>query len=51
VDWKKEPMPHGPPLDHRLDAATIRAQMERAGLRGVGEPASLPYHVFLTGRK
>ena len=51
VEWKKEPMPHGPPVARRVDGEVIRRQMERAGLAGVAEPASLPLHVFLTGRK
>ena len=51
VDWKNEPMEHGPPVDHRVDRGTIRTGMERAGLQGVSEPGPLPFHVFLTGRK
>ena len=44
-------MPHGPPVAHRVEGSTLRDQMERAGLKGVAEPAALPFHVFLTGRK
>jgi SAM-dependent methyltransferase len=51
VDWKKEPMPQGPPLASRAEKDAIRSQMERSGLRGVAEPAELPCHVFLVGRK
>jgi ubiquinone/menaquinone biosynthesis C-methylase UbiE len=51
VDWKKEPMPHGPPVSRRVDGEVIRRQMERVGLAGLAEPASLPFHVFFTGRK
>jgi SAM-dependent methyltransferase len=51
VDWKKEPMPHGPPVGRRVDGDVIRRQMERAGLVRVAEPAVLPFHVFLAGRK
>jgi ubiquinone/menaquinone biosynthesis C-methylase UbiE len=51
VDWRKEPMPHGPPIDRRVEGEVIRRQMEHAGLSGVAEPAPLPFHVFLTGRK
>jgi ubiquinone/menaquinone biosynthesis C-methylase UbiE len=51
VDWKNEPMPHGPPVVHRVDGEVIRRQMLRCGIVGVAEPAPLPFHVFLTGRK
>jgi ubiquinone/menaquinone biosynthesis C-methylase UbiE len=51
VDWRKEPMPHGPPAAHRVTTELIRSQMERAGFAGLTEPAKLPFHVFLTGRK
>jgi len=51
VDWRKEPMPHGPSVARRVAAEVIRRQMEQAGLAGVAEPSRLPFHVFLTGRK
>jgi ubiquinone/menaquinone biosynthesis C-methylase UbiE len=51
VDWKKEPMEHGPPLEHRVAADTIRSQLERAGLQGVRRAAELPFHEFFAGRK
>ncbi len=51
VDWKKEPMAHGPPLERRVDAGEIRSLLERAGLQGVRRPADLPFHEFLVGRK
>jgi ubiquinone/menaquinone biosynthesis C-methylase UbiE len=51
VDWKKEPMEHGPPLERRVEAGQIRSRLERAGLQGVRRPAELPFHEFLVGRK
>ncbi len=51
VDWKKKPTPHGPPVAHRVEGTVIRAEMQRAGLLGVVEPAPLPFHVFLAGRR
>jgi hypothetical protein len=51
VDCKKDPMPHGPPVARRVEEEAIKRQMERAGLAGVAEPASLPFHAFLTGHK
>jgi ubiquinone/menaquinone biosynthesis C-methylase UbiE len=51
VDWKKEPMEHGPPIDHRVDAQEIRSRLERAGLQAVRRAAELPFHEFFVGRK
>jgi ubiquinone/menaquinone biosynthesis C-methylase UbiE len=51
VDWKKEPMDHGPPLEHRVAGGEIRARMERAGLRDVRRAGELPLHEFFVGRK
>lgn len=51
VDWKKEPMEHGPPLERRVSADVIRSQMERAGLQSVRRAGELPLHEFIVGRK
>jgi ubiquinone/menaquinone biosynthesis C-methylase UbiE len=51
VDWKKEPMPHGPAIERRVDGSVIRREMERAGFGRVGEAVQLPFHVFLSGRR
>lgn len=51
VDWKKEPMADGPPLEHRVEAKVIRGDLKRAGLRSITELAALPFHTFVVGRK
>ena len=47
VDFKKEPLPVGPPVDHKLARAQIVSEMEHAGYRLVREPDLLPYQNFL----
>lgn len=47
LDWKKSATAHGPPVDHRLSAASARRALERYGLRTVREGAFGPYHYLL----
>jgi ubiquinone/menaquinone biosynthesis C-methylase UbiE len=47
VDWRKEPTPEGPPLDHRLAREQVIEEMAASGYRLVTEPKILPYQYFL----
>lgn len=49
VDWKREVTPKGPPMEHRIDAAEIRRQLEDAGFFDVTARDVLPYHNVVTG--
>jgi ubiquinone/menaquinone biosynthesis C-methylase UbiE len=51
VDWKKEPTPGGPPVEHRLAATEARQVLERYGLRTVAEWELGPYHYVLVLEK
>jgi len=50
VDWKKEPLPVGPPPEHKLAREQVVEEMAAAGYRLVAEPDLLPYHYFLVFR-
>jgi arsenite methyltransferase len=47
VDWKKQPMPQGPPPEHKLAREQVANEMQKSGYRLVGEPTFLPYQYFL----
>ena len=49
VDWKREATPKGPPMEHRVDAAEIRRQLENAGFSDAIARDVLPYHNVVTG--
>lgn len=51
IDWKKEEMPEGPPIEIRVDEEIIASQMLGAGFRDIIRYAVLPYHHFLVGKK
>ena len=51
VDWARQKTPEGPPLEIRIAAKTIRAQMAAGGFIDISSHADLPYHSFLEGRK
>jgi len=44
VDWKKEPTPGGPPVEHRLSPAEARAAFTARGLRAVESFELGPFH-------
>jgi len=53
VDFKKEPLPVGPPMDHKLAPDKVIAEFAAAGYRLVDRPEVLPYQyvlVFVPGR-
>lgn len=46
VDWKKEPMEHGPPLEHRVSADEAETFLAKNGFEG--DPVEVgPYHYGL----
>ena len=47
VDWKKEPLPVGPPPEHKLPREQVMQEMVAAGYRLVKEPDVLPYQYVL----
>lgn len=47
VDWRKEELPIGPPLDHKLSRRHVVDEMEAAGFAFIDMPLDLPYHYFL----
>lgn len=51
IDWKKEKTPEGPPLELRVQEATIESQMRKCGFFNIRKHALLPYHHFLIGEK
>ena len=51
IDWKKEPLPEGPPPDHKLPRETVIGEMSDAGFELIESPVILPYQYFLIFRK
>lgn len=49
VDWKREPTPTGPPLEHRIGAEEIAQQLERSGFGEIRTHDVLRYHSVVTG--
>lgn len=47
VDWRKEELPIGPPLDHKLDRRHVTDEMQKAGYALRATPLELPYHYVL----
>lgn len=47
VDWRKEELPVGPPVDHKLDRRHVTDEMQRAGYALRAVPLELPYHYVL----
>ncbi len=44
VDWVREPTPHGPPLEERLDPAEVEKEAGTAGWTVEGTASVGPYH-------
>ncbi|MCX8006924.1 MAG: class I SAM-dependent methyltransferase [Coriobacteriia bacterium] len=51
VDWKKEPTPKGPPVEHRAGAERIAEDLAQAGFAEVRAVPVLRYHDVVVGRK
>ncbi len=49
VDWKKEPTPKGPPVEHRAGAERIADDLARAGFVGIEPKPVLQYHDVVIG--
>jgi len=47
IDFKKEPLPVGPPPEQKLSLPLINAEFHDAGFRLVGKRDFLPYQYFL----
>lgn len=47
IDFKKENLPVGPPLEMKIDRKDLIRQMEAAGFRLTAEHTFLPYQYFL----
>jgi ubiquinone/menaquinone biosynthesis C-methylase UbiE len=47
VDWRKEPLPIGPPPDHKIAREQVVEEMESAGFQLNAEPDVLQYQYFL----
>ena len=50
VDWRKEPLPVGPPPDHKVAREQVVDEMGRAGYALVESPDVLPYQYLLIFR-
>lgn len=44
VEWVKEPTPHGPPIEERLEPADVEREARAAGWTPVGPAPGGPYH-------
>lgn len=51
VDWKREPTPKGPPLEHRVGAEQIAHDLARAGFVEMRTAAVLRYHDVVVAQK
>ncbi len=50
LDWKKEPMPFGPPVSIRFNETKARGLLEAAGFDVDNTENSGPYHYIITAR-
>ncbi|MFA7199246.1 MAG: methyltransferase domain-containing protein [Methanoculleus sp.] len=48
LDWKKEPLPLGPPVAKKFSTEHAVSLMAEAGLRVIGVAESGPYHYIIT---
>ncbi len=51
IDWRKEELPEGPPLDHKLARDEVIAEMKASGFTLLESPEILPYQYFLVFRR
>jgi SAM-dependent methyltransferase len=51
IDWRPIETEKGPPMEYRIEPATVRAELEAAGFQAVSEHAIMREHWCLTGRK
>ncbi|MCW8893874.1 MAG: methyltransferase domain-containing protein [Deltaproteobacteria bacterium] len=51
IDWKKEDMPHGPPVDIRCSPEIIEEQLKQSGFLDISFFDELEKHFLVVGRK
>lgn len=51
VDWRKEAMPDGPPIEIRVAEEAVMEQLRNAGFRNVRRCDVLPRHFLVVGEK
>ena len=51
IDWKKEQMEQGPPLNIRIHDTTIVRQLQDMNFKKITNHDLLPFHNFITGEK
>lgn len=51
IDWRKEPLPEGPPLDHKIAQEQVVDEMVKAGFRLIETLEVLPYQYVLLFEK
>ncbi|MBI3089372.1 MAG: class I SAM-dependent methyltransferase [Candidatus Tectomicrobia bacterium] len=51
LDWRKKETPSGPPLEHRLEVATVQSEMTAAGFLEPREVDLYDYYFIVCGKK
>ena len=51
VDWKKQQMEQGPPIEIRCDPEEVKSQLEQAGFNQIASYNDLKKQFLVTGRK
>jgi len=51
IDWRKQPLPEGPPPEHKLARSQVVDEMAGAGFVLIESPDILPFQYFLIFRK
>ena len=51
IDWRKETMPDGPPVEIRVAEEVVMEQLRSAGFRNVRRCDILPRHFLVVGEK
>lgn len=51
IDWKKEEMPHGPPVEIRCLTEQIETQLKETGFSDIRSFEEMPKHFLVVGKK
>lgn len=51
IDWRKEEMANGPPVEKRISEETIINQLQKGGFNNIIKHNILPLHSFIIGQK
>lgn len=51
IDWKKEEMTFGPPIEIRVEESTVEQQLNSAGFTNIVCHQDLPHHFFIVANK